>query len=308
MVVSTDEDPLCDLWLPLLNGRVTVQIFIRSDWENSEASMFEGLADIISLDPVNRTARIQGRDYSSILINSTYQNSFCNQTASEVASHIASRHGFGQNIVTTSTMIGTYQGEGYSQILLNAHSHITSEWDLLKYLAEQEGFKLFVNGTNLVFSPASLIEQNHILLGYSNVSEMRFSRICPLSENTTLVVKSWDSWLDQASVCSNAMPSNTSPTAFTGLVDVAGIELAIVRPNLSPKSAQELSSRYMEGWHAQEQKIEIVMPGETVLKPCDIVSISETGTLFDADYVINSIRRQYSCTSGFTEHIHGVAA
>jgi hypothetical protein len=92
------------------------------------------------------------------------------------------------------------------------------------------------------------------------------------------------------------------------LVDVAGIELAIVRPNLSPKSAQELSSRYMEGWHAQEQKIEIVMPGETVLKPCDIVSISETGTLFDADYVINSIRRQYSCTSGFTEHIHGVAA
>jgi hypothetical protein len=104
---------------------------MNSQSDGTDSVMFDGLADTIEVDAINRTAHIVGRDYSSVLISSMYQSSFCNQTASEIANCIAARHGFSPNIFQTSTMVGSYQGNDYNQVLLNEHSQTTSEWDLL---------------------------------------------------------------------------------------------------------------------------------------------------------------------------------
>jgi hypothetical protein len=220
------------------------------------------LADSITLDPINNVVRVQGRDYSSVLINSTYQHAFCNQTSSEIANFIAERHGFDSVITETSPMAGSYQCDGYNQVLLNAHSRITTEWGLLAYLAKVEGFQLFIDGRTLMFCPLSSIQQNHITVDKSNATAIRFYKTCPLSTLTTLMVKSWNSWLSEPILQTREQSSTQVVPGTLSVNDTSGAEIAIVRPNLSPRDAEQIAQRYQDEFNDQTLNVAIVMPGE----------------------------------------------
>jgi hypothetical protein len=193
ITVSIGGNVAGNRWLDLLSGKVAVAIYITSQWNDNDIIRFDGLADNIAVDTLNSTARIIGRDYSSLLISSAYQSAYCNQTASEIANCIAARHGLSSDVSQTSTMVGSYQYDGYNQVLLNAHSQITSEWDLLKYVAKIEGFQLFIDRTTLVFAPTEALSRNTILISADDVMALTFHRICPTSTQTTLTAKSWNS-------------------------------------------------------------------------------------------------------------------
>lgn len=295
-------------WLSSLSGKVAVKIMMNCWSTSDEVTMFEGLADNIAVDSINNQVHIQGRDYSSVLINSTYHESFCNQTSSEIAECIALRHGFIPIITTTSNLVGSYQCEDHNQVLLNAHSDLTNEWGLLRHLAIREGFELFVDGTALVFAPLESLRKNYRTIDPANTKELKFYRICPLSDETRLVVKSWNSWLGAVSLSAE----NQSPFQITsnsvGLDNNAGIEMAIVRPNLSQQGTQQMAQRYLEMLSDRALQVEITMPGDLTLRPRDILSIVGTGSNFDTDYIVRSIRRQFSSTTGFIQYIKGYAS
>jgi hypothetical protein len=305
--VSTSGNASDVPWLSTLTGPVSVTIFIRLQHDDANLIMFEGLADSIAFDPINGIARLQGRDYSSVLINSSYPNSFCNQTASEIANKIATRHGFSSNITPTSTMIGSYQGNGHNQILLNAHSTMTSEWELLCHLARIEGFEMFVSGKTLVFASLESLPRNYISIGINAAKSMKFKRCCPLSNQTRIIAKSWNSWLNQAFHYVDEQSfeqdvSNTSEYANTPAVDVA-----IVRPNLTSQGVQQITQRYLAVENEQTLVVEITLPGGTSLSPRDVLTINGNGPGFDTDYVVKSVRRQFSSTTGFLEYVQGYA-
>ena len=291
-----------------MDGKVSVEILIRPQPGTAEVSMFEGLADSISLDPINGIARILGRDYSSVLINSTFQDSFCNQTASEVANCIAERHGFIPGITTTSGMIGAYQCDGYNQMLLNAHSRITSEWDLLTHLARVEGYELFIDGITLVFSPLNSLQKNYLVIDSRNTQRIKFRKTCPLSYQTRLIVKSWNSWLRQVSLSTEEQISGQASDDGNDLSNDSGIEIAIVKPNLSSQGADQLAQRYMNAINKQDYIVEIAMPGDVTTKPHDILLVHTSGTSFDTSYTVKSVRREFSPASGFIQFIQGSAA
>ncbi len=233
LTISTNGGSANSQWLNLVNSKVDVAIYLRSHWDDRSSVLFNGLADNIAFDPLNGTARIVGRDYSSVLISSTYQSSYCNQTASEIASSIATRHGFVPNISPTSTMVGSYQGDGYNQLLLNAHSYMTSEWDLLKYVASIEGFQLFVEGTTLVFAPAEALSSGTKLIGTKDVIAMSFHLVCPTSAQIALTAKSWNSWLSQALIHTDDQPTVQASLDMPGLNADPGTEVVMIKPNLS---------------------------------------------------------------------------
>src|SRR5271165_1160673 len=208
LTISITRNTPDNSWLRLLHGKIAVIIFVFPDISSDIGMTFEGMADSISIDQTNGIARVIGRDYSAILVESTYQYSFCNQTASEIANSIAIRHGFRTNISATSTMVGSYQ-EGYNQILLNTHSRAINEWDLLIQLARGEGFELFTDGSTLVFTPASVLPRGNVPINVNTVIKISFHRDCPLSEKTVLTVKSWNSWLAQAIYHSNDQFTST---------------------------------------------------------------------------------------------------
>lgn len=302
LTVSTNVDKISNQWLDLIDGKVTVQIFMRSEWLGNDIMAFEGLADNIAIDSINRTARILGRDYSSVLINSMHQSAFCNQTASEIANCIAARHGFSSNILRTETMIGSYQCGGYNQVLLNAHSRIVNEWELLVHLAISEGFELFIDGTTLVFAPSNSLPSINAVIDVSNVIGMKFYKNCPSSNQTTLTVKSWNSWLNETLLHTDDQSSDQAVPSI-GRNNDPGSAIAIVRPNLNPQSAERLAKRHIDALNEQELNVHIVMAGDMSLSPRDVLTVSGSGSSFDDIYIVRSVRRYFSSTSGFTQHI-----
>jgi phage protein D len=307
LTASISGDASDQPWLSLLSERVTVEIYIGTEGTNSESSMFTGLTDSIAIDPIAKIALLTGRDYSSVLVNSTYQDSFCNQTASEIANHVAMRHGFSPNISTTSAMIGSYQGGGYNQVLLNTHSKIVNEWDLLIHLAKSEGFEMFVDENALVFSAAELLQTNKVCIGVDDVISMKFHKTCPVSNQNMVTVKSWNSWLDQTLNYSDNQLSGQDPASVIGLSADPGTEMAIVRPNLTPEAAERLARQHVNALNEQALTVQITMPGELLLKPRDILTVCGTRSVFDTNFVVRSVRRHFSTTAGFVQYIQGFA-
>jgi hypothetical protein len=303
LTVSTGGSVPNGCWLESSPGMAAVKILMHFQQNGSEINLFEGLADSVAYDPINRLARVEGRDYSSVLISSSYQDAYCNQTASEIASQIAQRHGFNSSIAQTTALVGSYQCDGYNQVLLNTHSRIISEWDLLNNLAINEGFELFVSGTTLVFAPSASLQTNYLTIHNADVKSVKFRRVLPLSGQTSLVVKSWNSWLNQMIQYTDGQPDDQTPSESTGLNSDLGTEIAIVRPNLTSSVTEQLAQRYSSAMAERLLSVELVLPGETSLKPLDILTIVGNGPNFNADYVVRSIRRQFSEAGGFTESI-----
>ncbi len=307
LTIGITESTLDAYSIGLLTARVGVKIYIYSRGLDVGAPILEGLADSISVDQVNGTARVLGRDYSSVLVDLTFQSWYCNQTASEIALSIADRHGFGSDIVTTSSMTGSYQDGAYNSVLLNAHSRVISEWDLLVRLARQEQFELFFDGATLVFSPAASLPSSNFSIDMNDVTELRFHKRLPLSEQAVFTVKSWNSWMGRAFYYSG----DQSPTSIAGgavdFSDASSLEVAIVRPNLSSQSTQELANRNIDALNERSLTIQITMPGETTMKPRDLLTITGSQSAFDTDYVTKSVRREFSTSFGFIQYIQGSA-
>jgi phage protein D len=306
LTAQASGDTSSDLWLNSLDERLTVTISIYSDWNDSSTTIFEGLADSMLFDPLRMIARIQGKDYSSILANSSFQDSFLNRTASEIARSIAGRHGFGSNISSTTALVGSYRSGNHNQMALNAYSHITSEWDLLIHLARSEGFELFVDGGTLVFAPAEALQHNYVAIDNSDVQDIRFSKNCQLSGQTTVVVKSWNSWTNRASLSSQQQAADQVPSALGSGANSA-TEFVLVKPNLAPADVERLAQSYSAALNKQTIGVEIAMPGEPFLRPGDVLTVGGSGTGFDMEYTIASVRRRFSSTAGYVQHVHGFA-
>jgi hypothetical protein len=137
------------------------------------------------------------------------------------------------------------------------------------------------------------------------VTDIRFNKVIPVSDNTKLIVKSWNSWLGQLSQYTDNQLSVEVPPDGAGLNDSSGAETAVIRPNLTSQGAQQLYQRCLNSLNEQNTRVEITMPGELTLRPGDVMSVVGSNTDFDSHYTIKSIRRQYSSTAGFVQHIQG---
>jgi len=305
LTLSANDFTQPSSWLNTISGKASVQIFISVGPDGNETSMFEGLADGTFLDPIQKIARIQGRDYSALLSSSTYQESFCNRTSSEIVTSMATRHGFDMNIVPTSTLVGSYQNNGYNKMLLNAHSPIVSEWDLLKHLAKIENFEAFIRGRVLVFAPAALLFGNNIPLDPTMATKINFRKSCPLYDQINLAVKSWNSWLGQSSGYTDGSSSSEMSPDAVAISDNSAMEIAIVKPNLTDEVARSMALHYMDAINKRMLGVDIVMPGDTMISPYDVLTLSTGSAEFDTDYIVRSVRRHFSSTSGFSQHVQG---
>jgi len=305
LTISITEGALNIFAIGLLTAKVDVKVFIYSRGSSAGRPVVEGFADSISVDQVNGTARLIGRDYSSVLIDSMFQKSYCNQTASEIAKSIAIRHGFEANIGATLSMAGSYQDGNYNQILLNAHSRIISEWDLLTELAGREQFELFLDGNTLVFSSAATLSRSNILIDVNSVMGIRFHRRMPLTDQTTLTVKSWNCWLGQALHQSSGQSKTQSTETSADFNDDPNVEIAIIRPNLTSQGAEQLAVKAASLLNEQNLTVQVTTPGDTTIKPLDLMTVTGSDSAFDSDYIVTSVRRQFSTTSGFVQYIQG---
>ncbi len=136
--------------------------------------------------------RAEGRDLTAALIEARTQETFANRTASEIAQLFAGRHNLAAEVTETRTPVGRYYQDEHDRITLDQFSRATTEWDLLVFLAQQEGFDVFVSGTTLYFQPPAGADVA-LTLSPDTVLDLRLERSLTLARDIEVTVKSWNS-------------------------------------------------------------------------------------------------------------------
>jgi phage protein D len=278
---------------------ILLEVRISLDGGSSYTSLIQGEVDNVAIDSTLGLVHLDGRDFTASLIEARTQETFANRTASEIASILAKRHDLTSYVSVTSTPVGRYYQSEHDRITLDQFSRATTEWDLLVFLAQHEGFDVFVAGQSLYFQPTTLAGHLAVSLRPEDVTDLRLERSLTLARDIEVVVKSWNSRQNSAFV-QRARASCLG--GGSGGSDTAQYYV-VVQPNLIPDDALKLAQRKLAELTRHERTVRIAMPGELALSPRSMISLGGTGTDFDQTYYIDVIERRFQPGGGFTQTI-----
>jgi phage protein D len=269
-----------------------MQIEIRLGLDGAWTSMILGSVDRVAVDPALNEVLAEGRDLTAGLIEARTQESFENQTSSDIATILAARHGLVPVVTPTSALVGRNFQNDHVRSTLDQHARSTTEWDLLVRLAELESFDVWVDGETLYFAPLAP-DPEPLLLTPQDCISMRLERSTALTGGLSVSVKSWDCRGNQT----------ISQTASTSDFGDGAAGYVVVRPNMTADVAQGLANRIVTLMAQQGRVVTIEMPGDLTTAPRDSLAIADTGTDFDDIYMITSVERQMSFEHGFSQTI-----
>ena len=279
--------PSGEFWLSL-----PVLIEIQVTLDGGQLSLITGNADSLELDPICGEAILHGRDLTALLVAAQTSETFENQTASGIATTLAARHGLTPNVATTTALIGRYYQTNRTRSALSQHARVTSEWDLLTWLADQEGYDVWVDGWVLNFQPRDIPEPIATVTP-SICCSLRLRQALDLAAGLEVVVKSWDSQTQQI----------ISQSASNANGDATPVTLTAIRPNLSMSDAISLAQQTLSQWTTHESEILFEMPGDILMAPRCTLNLTETGSSFDGVYEIMDVERRISFYRGYVQHV-----
>ena len=299
--IAFDADPLAGASFWADSQGTLIDLALSLDGISYQ-SLIRGLVDSVLIDPMAALVRIEGRDLSAPLIEARTQQTFTNRTSSEIASLLAQRHGLTPAVTPTTTPVGRYYQSEHDRITLDRFSRAITEWDLLVFLARQESFDVFVQGTVLFFQPM-LPPTPPFMLQPTSVSELRLSRSLTLARDIEVTVKSWNSRQKNAFAQTARATGRPSINHLNGISSQPPQRYIFVRPNLTQDQALQLAQRKLSELTQHERVIEATMPGELVLTPRSQIALTGTGTGFDQTYFVDMIERSLSPRAGFIQRI-----
>jgi phage protein D len=267
-----------------------------------------GKADAVSVNvsPSGNVVELNGRDLTAPLVDTKTVQKYPNLTSSQIAAQLAANHGLMTNITPTSTKVGTYYEIDHIQL-----QDDKTEWDLLTYLARQEGYVVYVTGSTLNFVPEPTASGAPYRFVYTpptanspaggNFTGLRMEQAKTLANDVKVVVHSWDRKNSRGySVTATAshVQSGFKPSGNTTRNGGPQIYSRTIA-NLSKDQAQARANQLLIELSKHELKIEIDGPADMLLDRMDTISLTGTGTAFDTVYFPSSIIRTLS-PNGFT--------
>ena len=305
LTFAITRSPLGDIafWSSLPSAYV--EVGVTCTYGSISQSLISGMIDSVSVDPIQGTVAIEGRDMSSSMIDAYRQQDFVNQTASEVISTIAQYHGLTPVVTATSGSVGRYFGDGYTRLSLGQFSRIRSDWDLAVALARENSFDVFVQGTTLFFQPANFMDAIPIQLAFRDVKTIRFQQALTVASSSTARVQSWNSQ-SMASYDSNHEGDGTNSSP--GSSAVSNQPFLFSASNFTSQQVTDSAGRYAAELSRLSTVLHAEMPWNLALSPGTIILIDETDSAFDTIYQIDSIERHFSTTSGSTQTIRAIIA
>jgi hypothetical protein len=182
----------------------------------------------------------------------------------------------------------------------------------LIYLAQREGFDVFVEGTVLHFQPTTPPNAAPFLIRWQppgpiprlNVITLRCSRSDTLAKDIQVQVRSWNSqqaraFTKTARAAGTKRPSASGTSAFGKGVTTQNY--AFVKPNLTEDQAQQVANQLAIDLSKHERVIEVSMPGDLTLTPRNLVRLEGTATSWDQTYYVDEIHRSLSFSDGFKQ-------
>jgi phage protein D len=275
-----------------LYTQVPLDVEVAVTIDGQVGSLLTGQADRIDIDPVRNTVQVSGRDLTAQMIAAQIRESFENQTSSDVATLLASRHGLAAAVSPTTTLIGRYYQDSYTRTAVSQHGRASTEWDLLCWLAQQEGFDVWVDGTTLYFQPQS---QAVALLSVTPTDcvHMQLSRAMDIATGFSVEVRSWNCAMQE--LISESARYQSPPASTNNMITL--------RPNLSSDAAGQLAQRIANQLSSHERHITFELPMDLATTVRSQLQLAETGTDFDGTYIVCEVTRTFSYHSGFTQHV-----
>lgn len=278
----------------------------------SWASLITGVVDTVTLDLVEGVAQISGRDFSSLFIDTLSAETFANQTASEIAQTLATRHDLSPIITATNTPVGRYYADGHALFSLHQSHGLVTEWDLLCGLAEREGFDLFVQNRSLYFAPPAentpptRWQWRPANLQASTLTSLQLERSLLLARDLSVTVQSWNS--RQGVMVSETVHASTrgATIASSSRRSSNVMNYVFIRPNLSSSAALTFATNALANLSRHERVVTATMPGDLSTAPRGLVTLEGTGTDFDQTYLVDEIVRHISLRSGFIQTVRAV--
>ncbi len=271
--------------------RLDVQVGFDDGW----ASLVLGTADTVLFDPIRGVLEVEGRDLSAGLIEARVGETFANRTSSEIVEVIAGRHGLAADATPTSTPVGRYYQNEHDRLTLGQFARVTTEWDLLAFLAGQEGFDLFMEGERLRFAPPA--SDGAVGLRVEDCLGLELEHGLGLSRAIEVTVRSWGSR-------AGAVVEYTAKRGSGGTTWRHGL----VRPNLDAGQAELVAEQALADLLRHEWTARATMPGELGMTARTRVALVGAGVDWDRDYLVAELSRHLDVRRGFTQRLRLQAA
>jgi len=268
-------------------------------------SLIYGRVDDMEFEPATGMLSMHGRDLTAAFIDARVTEEWTNIKASDVATKLAAAHGLTPVVTATSTNVGTLYKRDQVRMIANR-----SEWDLLAWLAREEGFVCYVQGKELHFEPDTDTGDSYLIRwtpapvqgGYpqANVQQLHFTRALTVTKGVTVTVRSASLKTKTAVVESyptaaksvqagKASPFGGTQNYFFTLA--AGADAA--------KCAAYAQAKYRE-IVSHEMRLQARLPGDNLLQARTPIVVEGTGTDWDQTYFPSAVTRQMSMDEGYT--------
>jgi phage protein D len=252
--------------------------------------LITGMADTVLIDLLQGTVKIEGRDLSSRLIDTSPEQDFVNQTAADIVTSIASKHGLAANVVPTVGMTGRFYGDNFTRLSISKFSRIRSEWDLVVQLARECEYDVYVSGQILFFEPATISGEAAAVLTPDMVSSLRVERTLWISDSPAVQMSTWSSQDLAVYRQTDGSAAGSSAYVFTG-------------SNLTANQVSQDTARYLNEISRMRQVISVEMPWMDSASTRAPIYLYGVGSVLNGIYRVDHVERQFSASSGSRQHL-----
>lgn len=271
------------------------------------SSLIVGRVDEPMYDPIAGTLELTGRDFTGLLIDRKTSEKYRNMTASQIADTLAVRVGLTPVVTATTTKAGSYYDIDHARM-----AESLTEWDLLCWLAREEGYMVFVRGTELHFEPKPEAGDRVYTIRYDKpvgapVSfdgpSLSLSRSLTVAKDVVVTVRSWSAKKKGVVIATypKGKRKGTTPGS-SGARDPDGFVINV------PGKTYEQALQIAQATHAQitshEMKLVATLPADHVLAIETPMQLVGTGTAFDQAYFPTSITRQMAFGEPYLMTVH----
>ena len=271
-------------------------------------SLIYGRADEVALELNDTCIEILGRDLTSVLIDTKTSQKFANLTASQVATKLAGLHGLTPVVTATTKLVGKFYDKDHVRL-----QDQRSEWDLISFLAREEGFLVYIAGKQLHFEPAPNETQNPYVFRWSgtvpleaNATHVKVSRNLTLAKDIKVTVRSWNA-KQKKNFTATAQAVHTRnkvtrklPIAVSGDAQQYSVNTL---PGLTQEQVQARANQLLKEISLHEMRLEVDGPADNILTRTDVIQLQGTGTMADQVYYPDSITRSFSADEGYSWRI-----
>lgn len=267
-------------------------------------SLIIGQVDDIDLDLNKGCLTLSGRDYTARFIDTKTANKYPEAVASWIVSKLASEVGLQANVTPTTTAAGEFYKDSYSNLTRDVPM-----WDLITFLAEQEGFDAYVSGRTLYFGPPQVdtstnpyqvaIQRTPDGRIWSSAESVRLKRSETIAKDISVTVLSHGQAAGKGVKAVATRAGAKVGGSSAGRAAQSTQSYVIRKPNLTQDQANQLAYNMMLDLTKFEKMADISAEGDSTMNPRRKVRLSGTGTSFDRDYFVNSMTHSWDGPGGY---------